>query len=357
MKKIFTSLFLTVFMLGAIAQDLTFNQVASDDYLVKGLSYTSFISMTNQGPDPFPQDSTITLGITVDNDVAVANNVSFQSAFPVGANSNFINLAIPAAYTDTMSTTADSVEICLIIVSTPDTVQGNNVLCFNAAWEDAPSIDIGGSNVEAYAAGQAVGTTLTLGSLPTIDSIRLSLRNYGPTAFPLGAQVNYNVSLGTSSTNTVGGTLTSSNFMQDSTTTRVLTNPTLLSALTWPTAAGTTELCVNAQQDGDTDASNDSFCATLTLEEEQDPNNIVDLQNSNGLKAFFVEDILNLHVNTNITGASSLQVINISGQEVLNTVINTQGSNALETFSLSTDNLNSGVYFVKLNNEVIKVVK
>jgi len=84
---------------------------------------------------------------------------------------------------------------------------------------------------------------------------------------------------------------------------------------------------------------------------------IKEVETLNNLKLYPnpVKDVLNLEFNTIETDVINIQVMTYTGQIISNVNINSYaGKNSV---SISTNDLNSGIYFVRINNKTIKFVK
>lgn len=351
MKKIFTLLAVSFLAATSFAQDLGLGQVAADDQILRGLDYNFYFNLENYDVVDYPADSSIVAAITVDGNLANITSYSFGANFPAGATSNALLFGLPSTYTDTISSTNDSITLCLVLSPANDTNLVNNGVCLNAAWNSAPTIDLGGSAVEAYSNNALIPSMLASGETPVIDSLRATITNYGDD-FPFGSSVNYNVNLGSATTGAISGTNLTYTFTQGGTSTRVITNPSLLGSLVFP-GSGTIDLCVTTNMTNDSDNNNDSFCSTFEYS-----TGVEDLAGANNsLSAYFSNEVLNLNVVSTEVGKTRVAIVNVAGQEVEASSVNLLGNESVENFQVQTTGLASGVYFVKVNDQVVKVFK
>ena len=351
MKKIFTLLAAAALTVSSYAQDMGLYQYAADDYMVKGLSYMFYYSIANYDTVDYPADSSIVAGVTVDGNLANYTSYSFTSDFPASYSYSGLSLSVPSSYTDTMTTTNDSVTVCLVLAASNDPNVLNDVVCTNVAWNDNPTIDLGGFDLEAYSNDTLIPSQLANGATPSVDSVVATIKNYGD-AFPFGSTVSYEVTLGTTTTGAFSGTVFAFNFLTDSVSTRTVTNTTYLSNLVFP-GTGTVDMCVTTSQANDADASNDSYCNTY--EYATGVESLVGADNA--LKAYFSNEVLNLNVVSSEAGNARVAIVNVAGQEVEAHNVNLLGNESVENFQVQTTDLASGIYFVKVNDEVVKVFK
>lgn len=350
MKKIFTLLAASILAVTSFAQDLAVYAPSYSDFAVKGIPYTVYFNLLNVDTVDYSSDSTFIYGLYVNGNPALGYSNSFPNDLQPNYYYGLYDISLPASYTDTMTVVGDSFQVCLIVFPDGDNNPANDGFCDSIAWNTDPiSIDLGGVDIEAYSNGAQITSPIS-GTVPTIDSVVVSIENYGTTDLPIGYEINYEVSLGTNSVPFVG-TLRSSSLAQGTTSTRIITAPTL-SSLTFP-SSGQTDLCITTNDSNDVDNSNDSYCTTFDIT----TSSVNDLANNESIKAYFSGENLNLNIATSQSGMSKVSIVNVSGQEVFASRINLQGTNSLESYSIPTSGLASGIYFVKLEDKAVKVFK
>jgi len=91
--------------------------------------------------------------------------------------------------------------------------------------------------------------------------------------------------------------------------------------------------------------------------DENTTTGINEIETLNNLKLYPnpVKDVLNIEFNTIETNVINIQIMTYTGQIISNVNINSYAGN--NTVSISTADLNSGIYFVRINNKTIKFVK
>ena len=91
--------------------------------------------------------------------------------------------------------------------------------------------------------------------------------------------------------------------------------------------------------------------------DENTATGINEIEAVNNLKLYPnpVKDVLNIEFNTIQTDVINIQIMTYTGQIISNVNINSYAGN--NTVSISTTDLNSGIYFVRINDKTIKFVK
>ncbi len=112
----------------------------------------------------------------------------------------------------------------------------------------------------------------------------------------------------------------------------------------------------------DCEESNDSLRSIQTwsdiiLINEDTSTGITKIETLNNLKLYPnpVKDILNIEFNSTKNNQANIQIVSYTGKIISNENVNIlMGNNSI---SIATSNLNSGIYFVRINDKIIKFVK
>lgn len=352
MKKIYQNSLLAIFAvlltISAFAQshDVRFSGISAEQYSVKNLAYSIRVQPRNVGPDAYPKDSTLTLGLRINGSIA---GTPFSAPLPFNwtANSNLapITLTAPASFMDTVTVTGDSIDVCAIIAPynvTKDPVLANNSICFKAKYEKNPSITIGASDINLFNKGTKLDPAKVNVNKPEFDSVTVIVKNKGNGRVPLNTSISLKMKVGSKATDVLTGRNFKTNFTKDSTLLFTITSATQLAKIQFDKTKGKVNVCAEATISIDTKPSDDSFCNEYNLDFASNVNEL----EATKINVFTSNNQLTVR---NATVGSNMIVTNISGQTVLNTIINSNN----EVFNTE---LTEGIYFVTVENTTTKVI-
>ena len=116
--------------------------------------------------------------------------------------------------------------------------------------------------------------------------------------------------------------------------------------------AGATDVCVDFSTQLDTTSNNNDVCETTQVD---DPSTGINSLNEGNIKVYRSQNMLNVEVNGNLNpGNQDLFIYNVAGQLVKSSRVNLTANS---TSRVSINELNSGLYIVKVADETVRFVK
>lgn len=338
-----SSLFAQTYDLGVLnvtTSASTLNQVPD------GFQSPIGLTIENVGTVAIPAGTPISLIMTVNSTIFLADTLAFTTDIPAAGTSSLWSTA-----NYTFDGLTPNVTICGIayVVGFADDDSTNNTNCDNYTVTTAVSADLSATSITIIDPTNLDGFDLDneTETPPSLMEVNAIFTNNGDITYMAGYDISYDLYIGASSISLFGSL--GSPLAPGQTTTRIISDPTLLPVV--PEDSGTYELCVQLNDASDAVESNDTACLAFTIIDSYDPFNPsnwplgVSNLNEDEISVFYANDFV---VVEGITAQTNVRVMDVAGNEVMSEVLTSNGRLSL--------NAASGIYIVQAiqNGNLIK---
>ncbi|GAB5538688.1 MAG: hypothetical protein Salg2KO_07910 [Salibacteraceae bacterium] len=328
--------------------------MSENNELPDGLISSVYCTIENLG-DAITQTDTMSLGIVVNNDSTLFALNSVTGDLPNGTTLNLPhsvtinNQSITFRYEFT-GNAGTSFNICAYAwVNAGESDSTNNVACQTVTISDTVSNDWSADEVLIVEPADLDGFDIwdngekEYVDVPQIDSVRVTLTNNGSLTYTERTRTYYDLVLGTSSVGGLVGTL-AQDLIPGASTQRVITDNTLLAALTMPDDSGDYEMCAVVSNPGDENNANDESCAGFTIVNSYKPPENVGIEDAPNANLNIFTNDQNIQVQ-GIVQPVDMRVMDMNGKIVTNSTMKADGNIPMTSSA-------SGIYIIEVRNSV-----